>query len=79
MDIAIYALLVLIGFAVGYGFRGAIGKLFRTAGTDASNVSATAKLDALKAKTDVVKAAVDAHNDVVTDLHAAIADLDKQL
>lgn len=69
----------LVGIALGYGFRGTIGKLFGKAGKEASNLSATAKLDAVKAKTDVVKAAVEAHTDVVNDVHTAIEDLSKKL
>lgn len=79
MDILTFAILLLVGVAIGYGFRGQIGKLFGKAGKEATTLSATAKLDAVKAKTEVVKAAVDAHADVVDDLHTAVEDLAKKL
>jgi hypothetical protein len=78
MDILTYALLILVGVALGYGFRGQIGKLFGKAGKEVNTLSATAKLEAVKVKTDVVKAAVDAHADVVKDL-TAVEDLTKKL
>ncbi len=47
--------------------------------SEVSSLSATAKLDAVKVKTDVVKAAVDAHTDVVNDVHTSIDELAKKL
>ncbi len=70
---------LLVGIGLGYGFRGTIAKLIGSASADVNKLSATAKLDAVKAKTEVVKAAVDAHADVVDDVHTAISDLDKKL
>lgn len=70
---------LLVGVGLGYGFRGTIAKLIGSASADVNKLSATAKLDAVKAKTEVVKAEIDAHTDVVTDLHTAISDLDKKL
>jgi ABC-type antimicrobial peptide transport system permease subunit len=70
------ALGYLVGIALGYGF---LGQIIGQIEAEVNNLSATAKLDAVKAKTEMVKAAVDAHTDVVTDLHTAISDLDKKL
>ena len=70
---------LLVGIALGYGFRGQIAKLLGSAKAEVNSLSATAKLDAVKVKTDVVKAAVDAHTDVVNDVHTAIEDLAKKL
>jgi hypothetical protein len=79
MDFVTGLILIIVGVAVGYGFRGQIGKLFGKAGKDATALSATAKLDAVKAKTDIVQAAVNAHTVVVNDLHTAVEDLAKKL
>jgi uncharacterized membrane protein len=72
MDILGYLIGLLVGAALGYAFR---GRIRSTIGT----VGATAKLGAVKAKTAVVKDAVDAHAAVVADVHTAIEDLDKKL
>ena len=46
-------------------FRRQIAKLLGSAKSEVSSLSATAKLGEVKAKTEVVKAAVDARTDVV--------------
>lgn len=79
MDFVTGLILILVGVALGYGFRGQIAKVFGKATTEVNTLSATAKLDAVRAKTDLVQAAVDAHTDVVSDLQEAVEALDKKL
>ena len=54
-------------------------KLLGSAKSEVSSLSATAKLEEVKAKTEVVKAAVDARTDVINDVHTAVEDLAKKL
>jgi hypothetical protein len=72
-------ILVLIGVALGYGFRGSIGRLLNRAKTLGSSTTATAKLDAAKAKADALKDAVAVQKTVVADIHTDIDDLHKAL